>query len=47
MEGSMRGPSSSDCEKSFHRTGIPSANMLRKAGMAAGGPLVQIMPMMA
>jgi len=46
MEGSMRGPSSSDCEKSFHRTGIPSANMLRKAGMAAGGPLVQILPMM-
>ena len=31
MEGSMRGPSSADCEKSFHRTGIPSANMLRKA----------------
>jgi organic radical activating enzyme len=47
MEGSMRGPSSSDCEKSFHRTGIPSANMLRKAGMATGGPLVKIMPMMA
>jgi len=46
MEGSMRGPSSSDCEKSFHRTGIPSANMLRKAGMASGAPLVQILPMM-
>jgi AdoMet-dependent heme synthase len=45
MEGSMRGPSSSDCEKSFHRTGIPSANMLRKAGMASGGPLIQILPM--
>ena len=45
MEGSMRGPSSSDCEKSFHRTGIPSANMLRKASMASGGPLVQILPM--
>src|SRR5579883_2726556 len=43
MEGSMRGPSSTDCEKSFHRTGIPSANMLRK-NMAAGGPLVQILP---
>ncbi|HMK23291.1 MAG TPA: radical SAM protein [Terriglobales bacterium] len=43
MEGSMRGPSTTDCEKSFHRTGIPSANMLRK-GMAAGGPLVQILP---
>ena len=25
----------SDCEKSFHRTGIPSANMLRKASMAS------------
>jgi AdoMet-dependent heme synthase len=45
MEGSMRGPSTTDCEKSFHRTGIPSANMLRKAGMGAGGPLVQILPM--
>jgi radical SAM protein with 4Fe4S-binding SPASM domain len=44
MEGSMRGPSSSDCEKSFHRTGIPSANMLRK-GMAGAGPLVQILPL--
>ena len=45
MEGSMRGPSSSDCEKSYRRTGIPSANMLRKAGMASAGPLVQILPM--
>lgn len=44
MEGSMRGPSSSDCEKSFHRTAIPSANMLRKAGLSSGGPLVQILP---
>jgi radical SAM protein with 4Fe4S-binding SPASM domain len=34
MEGSMRGPSTADCEKSFVRTGIPSANMLAKA--AAG-----------
>ena len=47
MEGSMRGPSSSDCEKSFHRTGIPSANMLRKAAAASSGPLIQIAPMMA
>lgn len=31
MEGNMRGPSSQDCEKSFARTGIPSANMLAKA----------------
>ena len=29
MEGSMRGPSTADCEKSFQRTGIRSANMLR------------------
>jgi len=31
MEGNMRGPSSQDCEKSFARTGIPSANMHAKA----------------
>ena len=42
MEGSMLGPSSADCEKSFHRTGIKSANMLRKEGMTQTGPLVQI-----
>lgn len=30
MEGNMRGPSSQDCEKSFARTGIPSANMHAK-----------------
>jgi radical SAM protein with 4Fe4S-binding SPASM domain len=29
MEGSMRGPSTADCEKSFYRTGVPTANMLR------------------
>jgi len=34
MEGSMRGPSTLDCEKSYARTGIPSANML--ARMASG-----------
>jgi len=28
MEGNMRGPSSQDCEKSFVRTGVPSANMI-------------------
>jgi len=27
MEGNMRGPSTADCEKSFLRTGIPSADM--------------------
>lgn len=43
MEGSMRGPSTADCEKSFQRTGILSANMLRKdRNNAALGPLIQI-----
>jgi radical SAM protein with 4Fe4S-binding SPASM domain len=49
MEGSLRGPSTADCEKSYMRTGIPSANMLRKAAAAAGAistaRLVQILPM--
>jgi AdoMet-dependent heme synthase len=40
MEGNMRGPSSQDCEKSFARTGIPSANMLLKKRSASN--LVQI-----
>ena len=40
MEGNMRGPSSQDCEKSFARTGIPSANMLAKKHTAKN--LVQI-----
>ena len=44
MEGNMRGPSTSDCMKSYHRTGIPSANMLRKAAIASSGPLIQILP---
>jgi hypothetical protein len=26
----MRGPSTADCEKSFYRTGIPTANMLQQ-----------------
>jgi len=30
MEGNMRGPSTQDCEKSFARTGIPSANLQSK-----------------
>jgi radical SAM protein with 4Fe4S-binding SPASM domain len=44
MEGNMRGPSIQDCEKSFARTGILSANMLAKssAAAAAAGNLVQI-----
>jgi radical SAM protein with 4Fe4S-binding SPASM domain len=35
MEGNMRGPSTQDCEKSFARTGVPSANMLAKQAAAA------------
>ena len=42
MEGNMRGPSTQDCEKSFARTGIPSANMLAKKRSAVS--LVQIRP---
>jgi radical SAM protein with 4Fe4S-binding SPASM domain len=50
MEGDMRGPSSIDCEKSFARSGIPSANMLAKQQEREAGskkeagwiPLVQI-----
>jgi len=49
MEGSMRGPSTADCEKSFYRSGVPTANMLRQ-GLAKPrtyAPLVQIQPLMA
>jgi radical SAM protein with 4Fe4S-binding SPASM domain len=46
MEGNMRGPSTQDCEKSYARTGIPSANMLAQAASAqsssGGARLVQI-----
>jgi AdoMet-dependent heme synthase len=42
MEGSMRGPSTQDCEKSFARTGIASANMILKAAARAMPGLVQI-----
>jgi radical SAM protein with 4Fe4S-binding SPASM domain len=42
MEGNMRGPSTADCEKSFQRTGIPSANMLARTRAASAGPLIQI-----
>ena len=30
VEGNMRGPSTADCEKSFYRTGVPTANMLKQ-----------------
>jgi radical SAM protein with 4Fe4S-binding SPASM domain len=46
VEGSMRGPSSADCEKSFYRTGVATANMLRQ-GLTkprTGAQLVQISP---
>lgn len=44
MEGNMRGPSTADCEKSFQRTGIPSANMLVRAQVSSAAGLVQIQP---
>jgi len=40
MEGNMRGPSSQDCERSFAKTGIPSANMLARKRLPAN--LIQI-----
>jgi radical SAM protein with 4Fe4S-binding SPASM domain len=40
MEGNMRGPSGADCEKSFVRTGIPSAGMMNAK---ARNPLIQIL----
>ena len=40
MEGNMRGPSSQDCEKSFVRTGIPSASLMSKKPSLSG--LIQI-----
>jgi radical SAM protein with 4Fe4S-binding SPASM domain len=42
MEGNMRGPSMQDCEKSYARTGILSANMLAKSSAITAGKLVQI-----
>jgi AdoMet-dependent heme synthase len=42
MEGNMRGPSTLDCEKSFARTGVPTANMRLKGFHRASGGLVQI-----
>jgi radical SAM protein with 4Fe4S-binding SPASM domain len=56
MEGNMLGPSTADCEKSFYRTGIPSANMLARgwrpaenhvfwSGDSRSSGLVQIEPL--
>ena len=48
FSGVSSGPSTADCEKSFHRTGIGSAKMLRKEKgadqdrLSASGPLIQI-----
>jgi len=49
MEGNMRGPSTADCEKSFYRTGVPTANMVKQGlskprTFASGAPLIQIQP---
>jgi AdoMet-dependent heme synthase len=42
LEGNMRGPSTADCEKSYARTGIPSANLLGKKEKISLPRLVQI-----
>jgi AdoMet-dependent heme synthase len=44
MEGDFRGPSSADCQKSYARTGLPSAAMIRSGNRAPeiSGSLVQI-----
>jgi len=42
MEGNMRGPSQLDCEKSFARTGIKTANMALRKSNNAAPDLVQI-----
>ena len=42
LEGNMRGPSTADCEKSFARTGIPSASLLAKKGSGSAPRLAQI-----
>lgn len=38
MEGNMRGPSTQDCEKSYARTGIPSANLLAQRAVGISRP---------
>jgi radical SAM protein with 4Fe4S-binding SPASM domain len=42
QEGNMRGPSIQDCEKSYARTGIVTANMLRRNWRPEHVNLVQI-----
>lgn len=47
MEGNMRGPSSQDCQKSYARTGMPSANMLLKRAAAANLVQIRALPTLA
>ncbi len=48
MEGNMRGPSTADCEKSYARTGIPSANLLaKKENPAPSLVQIQVVPEIA
>jgi len=47
MEGNMRGPSTQDCEKSFARTGVPSANMLLKKNAGANSALSNLVQIRA
>jgi len=47
MEGNMRGPSSQDCEKSFARTGLPSANMLAKKRSAPNLVQIRALPVLS
>jgi hypothetical protein len=42
MEGNMRGPSSQDCEKSYARTGVPTAGMAIKSQTRRAAGLIQI-----
>jgi radical SAM protein with 4Fe4S-binding SPASM domain len=42
MEGSMLGPSSLDCAKSFARTGVASAGMLAQGGVPKPYPFIPI-----
>jgi AdoMet-dependent heme synthase len=42
LEGNMRGPSTADCERSYARTGVPSANLLARKDQPSPARLVQI-----
>lgn len=44
LEGNMRGPSIQDCEKSYARTGVPSANLQRRQAQHNGRPVTWIVP---